>query len=74
MSRKVEWFQRGRDAMTEGRPCFCQDARISGADRQAWYEGWKHQARLNGSKALQEEVDKAIQGIGDILTTLRQTP
>jgi len=70
MSRKVDHFQRGRDAFTEGTKCFCQDARISGADRNAWYEGWKHQQRLNGSPALQAEVSEAIAGISEIIKSL----
>ena len=72
--QKVDWFSRGRDAFTEGKPCFCQDARISGADRNAWYEGWKHQQRLNGSPRLQAEVNEAVEGIQEILTALRAMP
>lgn len=68
---KTNWFDRGRDAMTEGRPCLITDARISGADRQNWYAGWSHQSRLNHSKLIpQAERDAAIKGIQEILNSL----
>ncbi len=46
-SRNVDWFSRGRDAFTEGKKCFIDDARIRGDQRQNWYDGWNHQALLN---------------------------
>ena len=70
----VDWFNRGRDAFTEVRPCFCNDARISGASRQAWYNGWRHQQALNTSPALREELDQAIAGIGEILDLIKSQP
>lgn len=54
MSRKASWFDRGRDAYTFGRPCFIADGRGSGKDRQAWYDGWKHQQNLNTPPASEE--------------------
>lgn len=54
-TRKVDWFSRGRDAFTEGRPCFFADARVSGADRSAWYAGWNHQARINNACKISDE-------------------
>jgi len=72
---KVNWFDRGRDAMTEGRPCLITDARISGPDRQAWYAGWHHQARLNSSKSIPAgDRAEAIEGVRGILNTLKQLP
>ena len=47
MARKVDWFQRGRDAFTEGQPAHITDARINGRDRQAWHDGYQHQQSLN---------------------------
>ena len=68
---KVDWFSRGRDAFTEGKPCFIQDARISGADRSAWYAGWNHQSKINGLAQMPAD-DRAelAAGIGEILTSL----
>lgn len=75
MAAKVDWFSRGRDAFTEGRPCLIQDARISGKDRSAWYAGWNHQARLNTAKNIPAEARaEAVDGITEILNTLRSTP
>lgn len=72
---KVNWFDRGRDAMTEGRPCVITDARISGLDRQAWYAGWHHQARLNSSKNIPPgDRTDAIAGLQRILESLKQLP
>jgi hypothetical protein len=69
---KVDWFSRGRDAMTEGRPCHINDARISNASRQDWYSGWNHQARLNNAKHITPEARaEAIAGLQDILDTLK---
>ena len=68
---KVDWFSRGRDAFTEGRPCFCQDARISSADRNAWYEGWKHQRNLNTDPATGEAHREALATIAEILQSIR---
>ena len=71
---KVDWFSRGRDAMTEGRSCLITDARISGPDRQAWYDGFAHQARLNNSKSISEtDRSEAIAGIQQILDTLKKS-
>jgi hypothetical protein len=72
---KVNWFDRGRDAMTEGRPCLIRDARISNQDRQAWYAGWNHQARLNTAKTIPpgDRAD-AIAGLQQILDQLNSQP
>lgn len=71
---KVDWFSRGRDAMTEGRPCFIDDARISGPDRQAWYDGFNHQAWLNTRKSIPEtDKTEAIAALQEILDTLKQS-
>lgn len=72
---KVNWFDRGRDSMTEGRPCRNTDARISGPDRQSWYAGWHHQARINSSKNIPpgDRAD-AIAGLQEILNTLKKLP
>lgn len=72
---KVDWFSRGRDAMTEGRPCFINDARISGQSRQSWYAGWNHQARLNNSKnSTAAEIDEALAAIQQIIESLKSLP
>jgi len=72
---KVNWFDRGRDAMTEGHPCVITDARISSADRQAWYAGWHHQARLNSAKSIPPgDRSEAITGLQSILESLKQLP
>lgn len=59
MSRKVDWFSRGRDAFTEGRPAFCDDARISGQDRADWHRGYDHQKALNTGATDQERQETA---------------
>jgi len=51
----VDWFSRGRDAYTEGKRCFFDDARVRGDQRQSWYDGWHHQARLNNSSKISDE-------------------
>ena len=56
--RDVDWFSRGRDAFTEGKRCFFDDARVRGDQRQAWYDGWNHQARLN-NRAKMSDADRA---------------
>ena len=66
----INWFNRGRDAFTEGQPCFFNDARITGASRQAWYDGWKHQRNLNTSPAARADLDQAIASIGEIIKSL----
>ena len=67
MSRpKVDWFQRGRDAFTEGKPCQITDARINGQDRQAWHDGYDHQQALNNPMS---ETDR--QELIDFLETLK---
>ena len=72
---KVNWFDRGRDAMTEGRPCRITDARISGSDRQFWYAGWHHQARLNSAKSIPPaDRSEAIAGLSEILQALKNLP
>lgn len=72
---KVDWFQRGRDAFTEGRPRFIKDARISGKDRAAWYAGWNHQANTNNLASIpEEERAEAASAVGDILKALRSKP
>ena len=68
---KVVWFDRGRDAMTEGRPCIITDARISGSDRQAWYDGWNHQARLNAPATDPDARNEAIAALSQILTQIK---
>lgn len=68
----VDWFQRGCDAFTEGRPCEIADARTTGLARQKWHAGWHHQARLNTAKKLTPEARaEAASGIAEILKTLR---
>lgn len=74
MSRNVDHFSRGRDAYTEKRPCFCDDARLSGKARNAWYEGWKHQRNLNTQPAAAEAQQAAISGLGEILAKLKSLP
>lgn len=70
----VNWFDRGRDAMTEGRPRIIRDARISSSDRQAWYAGWQHQARLNSARSIPAaDRAKAVAGLQEILETLKQS-
>lgn len=72
---KVNWFDRGRDAMTEGRPCRITDARISNPDRQSWYAGWHHQARLNSAKNIPPgDRTAAIAGLQEILNILAEQP
>lgn len=72
---KVDWFERGRDAMTEGSPCLITDARISNRDRQAWYAGWNHQARLNSARSIPPgDRTAAVKGIQQILNSLQQLP
>lgn len=71
---KVDWFSRGRDAMTEGKTCFIDDARISGADRQAWYDGYNHQARINAQKYIDlKDKTEAIAGLQEILEMLKSS-
>lgn len=70
MKRKVDWFSRGRDAYTAGRPCFIDDARISSTDRQAWYAGWRRQHDLNTNPAEAEARAEAIKGLQQILDSL----
>lgn len=70
MRHKVDWFSRGRDAFTSGKPCFIDDARISGADRQAWYRGWHHQRNLNTRPATATELAEAISFIQSIRDSL----
>ena len=75
MAAKVDWFSRGRDAFTEGRPCFIQDARITSKDRTAWYAGWNHQSRLNNARNIPaKDRAEAVAGLAEILNTLRSTP
>ena len=72
---KINWFGRGRDAMTEGRPCIITDARISGSDRQSWCAGWHHQARLNTAKNIHPgDRTDAIAGLQKILESLKKLP
>jgi hypothetical protein len=69
---KVNWFDRGRDAMTEGRPRIIRDARISSSDRQAWYAGWQHQASLNSAKSIPAaDRAEAVAALQEILETLK---
>ncbi len=69
---KIDWFSRGRDALTEGRPNIITDARISGADRQAFHEGWLHQSRLNGQKNIDPIARaEAISTLSEILKELK---
>ena len=70
---KTDWFNKGRNAYTDGKPMFCQDARISGCDRNAWYAGWKHQQNLNTQPAAAAAQAEAIASIGQILTTVRNS-
>ena len=70
---KLNWFDRGRDAMTEGRPCIMTDARISGSDRQAWYDGWNHQARLNSPDANPDDRAAAIAALSQILSLIKSS-
>lgn len=69
---KVDWFSRGQDAFTEGRPCFIKDARISAADRSAWYAGWNHQSRINGLAAMSDKDRSELSSaIGEMLSAVR---
>lgn len=69
---KIDWFSRGRDALTEGHPNIITDARISGADRQKWHEGWLHQAYLNGPKNIDPIARaEALATISEILKELQ---
>lgn len=61
MSRKVDWFSRGRDAFTEGRHRFLDDARINGQARADWYRGFDHQKALNSTQASDEERQKTAE-------------
>ena len=70
----IDHFSRGRDAYTEGRPCFCDDARLSGFSRQAWYNGWNYQRNLNTTPAARADLDQAIAGIGEIITNIKSLP
>lgn len=70
MKQKIDWFSRGRDAFTEGKPCFIRDGRISGADRTAWYDGWKHQRNLNTQPAAAADLAEAIAGLQSIRESL----
>lgn len=75
MSQKVDWYSRGRDAFTEGRPCFIKDARISAADRTSWYAGWNHQSRVNGLAKMSEQDRAALSdAFGEILAAVRSQP
>jgi len=70
MSRKVLWFDRGRDAFTEGKPCVITDARITGKDRQDWFDGWRHQKNLNAKEAPESERKKTIAALRSIREAL----
>jgi hypothetical protein len=70
----INWFIRGRDAFTAGKPGFCDDARISGASRQAWYEGWKYQRNLNTTPAAREDLDEAVASIREIILAIKSHP
>ena len=67
---RVDWFDRGRDAFTQGKECFISDARISGACRERWYQGWRHQRNLNTTPASEEDRADAIAGVQDIKNSL----
>jgi len=72
---KIDWFQRGKDAFTEGRPCFIRDSRISSKDRSAWYAGWNHQSRTNYLANLpSEERENLAAAFGQILEAVRSQP
>ena len=73
--KKVNWFDRGRDARSEGKPCIITDARISGVDRQNFYDGWHHQARLNAKLQLTDEQKAEIEaGFAAIRSALGTLP
>ena len=74
MSRKLAWFDRGRDAFTEGRPCFIADGRASGKDRQDWYDGWKHQQNLNTPPASEEARAATIAELESIKNEIISLP
>ena len=67
----VNWFSRGRDAFTEGKPCEIADARISSRARQKWREGWNHQARMNMPKRSPKEIAEFKDGVAGILAALK---
>lgn len=69
----IDHFSRGRDAYTAGKPMFCQDARITGAARNAWYAGWRHQQNLNTQPAAAAALAESIAGIDAILANLRNS-
>jgi len=69
---KVNWFDRGRDAFTEGHPRFIEDARISGKDRASWHEGWNYQSLLNNRQKVSAETREALaQCITETLKIIR---
>ncbi|BCU76017.1 hypothetical protein [Luteolibacter sp. LG18] len=70
MSRKVLWFDRGRDAFTEGKPCHFDDARVSGHDRQEWYRGWRHQQHLNAKPRPDHEREDTRAALREIRESL----
>ena len=74
MSRKVDWFERGRDAFTEGRPGFCDDGRISGQDRADWHRGYRHQQALNSTQASDEEREQTAKVWSELCEQLFPKP
>lgn len=74
-SRDIDWFSRGRTAFAEGRDCFFDDARVRGDQRQAWYDGWNHQARLNNiSKLSESDRAEAVANLQNIRESLNAAP
>jgi hypothetical protein len=71
MNAPVNWFARGRDAFTEGKPCELTEARISSRARQKWRDGWNHQARLTARKRSPEEIAEFKTGVAGILEVLK---
>jgi hypothetical protein len=74
MTRPVDHFTRGRDAYDAGKPCFCDDRRITGRSRDDWYRGWHHQRRLRTDPAAQADIDAAVTGIQQIRDILNAKP
>lgn len=72
--RDVDWFSRGRDAYSDGKPCTISDARLRNDQRQAWYAGWNHQARQNNRLQISdEERTELLADIKEIADSIRTT-
>jgi hypothetical protein len=67
----TDWFSRGRDSYTEGKPCYFDDSRTSSAGRRAWYEGWNHQRNLNTQPAAKRDLEETISALEEIKQSLK---